>query len=93
MACHQVDGTGVPNMQPPLVASDRLTDDEHLLKLMLLGSDWMDDREYTNIMTTFSYLSDEDIVTVLNYTKARFGRAAPSITEETVAEMRSKLIP
>ena len=93
MACHQVDGTGVPNMQPPLVGSARLTDDEHLLKLMLLGSDWLDDRVYTNIMTTFSYLSDEDIVTVLNYTKARFGRAAPSITEETVAEMRSKLIP
>ena len=93
MACHQVDGTGVPNMQPPLVASARLTDDDHLLKLMLLGSDWMDDREYTNIMTTFSYLSDEDIVTVLNYAKARFGRAAPTITKEKVAEMRSKLTP
>lgn len=93
MACHQVDGSGVPNMQPPLIASSKLADDEHLLKLMLLGSDWMDDREYTNIMTTFSYLADADIVTVLNYTKARFGQEASTITEEKVAEMRTKLTP
>lgn len=91
MACHQVDGSGVPNMQPPLIGSSKLTDDNHLLRLMLLGSDWMDDREYTNVMTTFSHLPNEDISTILNYVKARFGQASATIDADKVAEMRNKL--
>jgi glucose/arabinose dehydrogenase/mono/diheme cytochrome c family protein len=91
MACHQVDGSGVPNMQPSLIESPKLHDDTHLLKLMLLGSDWIDDRDYTNIMTTFSYLSDQDIATIINYIKARFSNSSPTITPEKVAQMRATL--
>ena len=92
LACHQVDGSGVPNMQPSLIDSEKLkNDDDHLMKLMLLGSDWIDDRDYVNIMTTFSYLSDEDIATILNYSKARFGKASSTITSQKVAKMRDFL--
>ena len=39
MACHQVDGSGVSNMQPSLLDSERLrTDDEHSIRLILQGS-------------------------------------------------------
>jgi mono/diheme cytochrome c family protein len=93
MACHQIDGSGVPNMQAPLIGSPKLADDTHLLKLMLLGSDWIEDRDYTNVMTSFSYLSDSDIATILNYSKARFAQASPTITPDQVAEMRAALKP
>ncbi|MDA0349088.1 MAG: PQQ-dependent sugar dehydrogenase [Verrucomicrobia bacterium] len=93
MACHQVDGSGVPNIQPSLIGSAKLSDDTHILKLMLLGSDWIEEREYNNVMTTFSYLSDSDIATILNYSKARFAKTSPTITAKAVANMRASLNP
>jgi glucose/arabinose dehydrogenase len=91
MACHQIDGSGVPSIQPSLIGSAKLSDDTHLLKLMLLGSEWIEEREYNNVMTTFSFLSDSDIATILNYNKARFAKSPPTITSETVAQMRANL--
>ncbi len=92
LACHQVDGSGVPNMQPSLLESTKLrNDDDHIIRLMLQGSDWIENREYTNIMTTFAYLSDEAIAMVLNYSKARFGHSTPDISPEQVAVMRARL--
>ena len=92
LACHQVDGSGVPNMQPSLLESTKLrNDDDHIIRLMLQGSDWIENREYTNIMTTFAYLSDEAIAMVLNYSKARFGHSTPDISPEQVAAMRARL--
>ena len=89
LGCHQIDGSGVPGLQPPLERSDKLADnDDYLLKLVLEGSEWVEDRYYQNLMTGFSYLSDEDLSTVLNYVKMRFGDAPPTITPEDVARMR-----
>lgn len=47
-------------------------------------------RYYRNLMTSFSYLSDEDLSTVLNYVKIRFGNAPPTITLAEVARMRAQ---
>lgn len=92
MACHQVDGSGVPNMQPSLIDSAKLkNDDEHVIRLILQGSEWIANREYNNIMTNFSYLSDEAIATVANYSKARFAQSASTITPEKVAQVRAAL--
>ncbi len=62
-------------------------DDDYLLKLVLEGSEWVQDRYYQNLMTGFSHLSDEDLSTVLNYVKMRFGNVPPTITPEDVATM------
>lgn len=92
LACHQLDGSGVPNMQPSLLESAKLKNDpDHIIRLMLQGSDWIENREYTNIMTTFAYLSDEAIAIVINYSKARFAHMQPDITAEQVAAMRATL--
>ena len=91
LGCHQIDGGGVPGLQPPLRRSDKLADnDDYLLKLVLEGSEWVQDRYYQNLMTSFSYLSDEDLSTVLNYVKIRFGNAPPTITPADVAGMRAQ---
>jgi mono/diheme cytochrome c family protein len=43
LACHQVDGSGVPNLQPSLLQSERLkNDDAHILRLILQGSAWIE---------------------------------------------------
>ena len=62
----------------------------YLLKLVLKGSEWVENRYYQNLMTSFSHLSDEDLSTVLNYVKIRFGNAPPTITSGDVARMRAQ---
>tara|TARA_Y100000588_G_scaffold255149_1_gene269689 strand:- start:6919 stop:8589 length:1671 start_codon:yes stop_codon:yes gene_type:complete len=92
LACHQMDGSGVPNVQPSLINSTRLTeDDDFLIKLTLLGSEWMENRKYQNVMTKFSYLSNQDISAVLNYSKVRFTNSDATISAEGVAEARDSL--
>ena len=92
MACHQVDGSGVSNMQPSLLDSERLrTDDVHSIRLILQGSAWIENREYSILMPSLSSLSDQDISAVINYSKTRFASSAPSVTPEKVAELRASL--
>lgn len=90
LACHQVDGSGVPNMQPSLIGSERLAsgDEAFLIKLMLQGSEWIQDRKYPNLMASFAFLSDEEIAGVLNYTRTRFANTRSEIKAGDVAKMR-----
>jgi mono/diheme cytochrome c family protein len=90
LACHQVDGSGVPNMQPSLIGSERLSrsDDAFLIKLMLEGSEWIQDREYSNLMASFAFLTDEEIALTLNFARARFANKSSQIKASDVAKMR-----
>ncbi len=93
MPCHQIDGSGVPNMQPSLIESKLLSgsDDGHIARLMLQGSEWVEDRQFTNLMPTFSFLSDQEIALALNYVKARFGQTTDTLSAVEVGTMRKKL--
>tara|TARA_B100000212_G_scaffold335792_2_gene308255 strand:+ start:5789 stop:7465 length:1677 start_codon:yes stop_codon:yes gene_type:complete len=90
LACHQADGSGVPNMQPSLIGSERLSssDDTFLIKLMLEGSEWIQDREYSNLMASFSFLTDEEIALTLNFARARFANASSNVQASDIAKMR-----
>ena len=92
LACHQIDGSGVPNMQPSLIGSERLArhDKEFLIRLLLRGSEWIEDRQYNNLMASFAFLSDEEIAQAINYSKARFANSEPSINAEDVARLRER---
>jgi glucose/arabinose dehydrogenase/cytochrome c5 len=92
LACHMVDGSGVPNIQPSLLESERLkNDDDHVIRLILQGSEWIENRQYNNVMTHFSSLSDQDISVLINYSKARFVSSASTVTPEKVAKVRATL--
>ena len=92
MACHQVDGSGVPNMQPSLLDSEHLkNNDDTVIRMILLGSGSMENRQYNNIMPSLSSLSDLDISTVINFTKMQFALSASTITPEKVAEVRASI--
>lgn len=92
MACHQVDGRGVPNLQPSLHDSEWFKGrDEALIRLVLKGSEALKERRFPNVMTPFSYLSDTDIALVINYAKARFGGETTGLDAEDVAAVRRNL--
>jgi len=92
LACHQIDGSGVPNMQPSLIGSERLSGDhdDYAIRLMLEGSQWVEDRKFNNFMSSFAFLSDSDIALALNYAKAQFGKSEPDFTAEQIAASREK---
>ncbi len=92
LPCHQIDGSGVPNMQPSLIASERLqgTDTEHSLRLLLQGSNWIEDKEFPNLMASFAFLSDEEIAQVLTYSKARFAQSSDPVSKAVVAAARAR---
>ena len=77
-------------MQPSLIGSERLSnsDDAFLIKLMLDGSEWIQDREYSNLMASFSFLTDEEIALTLNFARAQFANASSKIQASDVAKMR-----
>lgn len=95
VACHQTDGNGVPSIYPPLKGTEWvLGDKESLVKLVLEGlngSVKVNGTEYNGIMSSFSYLSDEEIAHVLTYIRANFGNTAPEITKEDVEKVRGAM--
>ncbi|MCH2615457.1 MAG: cytochrome c, partial [Opitutales bacterium] len=94
LACHQIDGSGVPNMQPSLIDSKRLSshDNDFLIRLALQGSQWIENRQYNNLMASFAFLSDKEIAQALNYTKARFANSEPTITAQDVDRLRNRYV-
>ncbi len=89
LACHQANGKGVPDMQPSLVDSKKLRGDAaETIRLILEGSAFIKNSKYDSIMTPFNYLSDEEIATVINYTRSSFANEPGMITSDNVKEHR-----
>lgn len=94
LTCHQADGSGVPNMTPPLMqTSFVLGDKEKLINIVLNGlkNVDIDDQTYNNPMPALgSVLKDQEIANVLTYVRNSFGNKAAGITMEEVKAARVK---
>ena len=95
IACHQVDGSGLPAICPPLANSPRLTGSpEDLIRILLLGLKGAFARNggtYRGIMPSWKFdLSDAQIAEVINDLYARWNPGAPAVTEETVRRIRDE---
>lgn len=92
ISCHQADGSGVPNMNPPLIqTSFVLGDKEKLIKIVLNGLKNLDidDQSYNNPMPALgTVLKDQQIADVLTYVRNSFGNKASGITAEEVKTVR-----
>lgn len=91
LACHQVDGSGVPNLTPSLVnASFVLGDKSALINIVLKGMKdvEIDGEIYDNPMPPFTHLTDEDIAGVLTYIRTNFTNKATVVKKEEVAQVR-----
>lgn len=94
LTCHQADGSGVPNMTPPLIqTSFVLGDKEKLINIVLKGlkNVDIDDQTYNNAMPALgSALKDQEIADVLSYVRNSFGNKASAVTLAEVKAARSK---
>jgi len=95
LTCHQADGGGVPNMQPPIVGGSWVKGDSKALALFVLtggfNSAERKDSAVDNVMPGFPQLSDEDLAEILSYIRAKFGGGASPVTATEVAEARATL--
>ncbi len=93
LSCHQADGGGAGNMNPPLIqTSFVLGDNPTLIKVLLNGMSQVeiDGESYFNVMPSFSYLTDADIAHVLTYVRNSFGNKASAITVQDVTKARKE---
>jgi len=91
LVCHQVDGSGVPHLNPPLIkTSFVLGDKKKLIGIVLKGlSDVeIDGESYSNPMPSMNFLSDEDIANVLTYVRNSFTNKGSAVTAAEVKAAR-----
>jgi mono/diheme cytochrome c family protein len=97
LACHQQDGSGVPNMNPPLVKTKWVLGDKKALTRIILkglqgGEIEIDGDKFHNPMPPQeSVLSDQEIADVLTYVRNSFGNKASMVTVAEVKAIRAKL--
>lgn len=92
LSCHQADGYGVPNLNPPLAETDWVSGDKvRLIGVLLNGLEGAVDIEgetYNNAMASHSFLSDADIAAVLSFIRNSFGNEASAVSAEEVRAQR-----
>ncbi|WP_205512663.1 c-type cytochrome [Longitalea arenae] len=97
LACHQPDGSGVPNMNPPLIKTKWVLGDKKALTKIVLkglqgGEIEIDGDKYHNPMPPQeSVLNDQEIADVLTYVRNSFGNKASMVTAAEVKALRAKL--
>jgi len=95
LSCHQSDGGGVPNMQPPIVDGTWVKGDPQALALFVLtgGFDSADRKDSAahNPMPPFAQLSDEDLAAILTYIRAKFGGGGSAVNAGQVAAARATI--
>lgn len=93
LTCHQVNGGGVPKMNPPLInAAFVKGDKKKLIQWVLLGSVEkvpIDGKYYSNNMPPQATLADQDIADVLTYIRNNFKNKASAISIADVKNTRA----
>ena len=94
LACHQEDGTGVPNLNPPIRKSDWVNGDRNrLIKVILEGLDEeieVNGESYNRVMAAHNFLTDKQVADVLTYIRSNFGNNSDAIKEDEVKALRKK---
>jgi mono/diheme cytochrome c family protein len=95
LACHQADGSGVPNLNPPLIQTEWVTGSKStLIEMVLKGSRGkveIDGETFHNTMPAQAHLTDLQIADVLTYIRNNFGNKASSVSDAEVKAERTKI--
>jgi mono/diheme cytochrome c family protein len=93
LSCHQADGGGVPNLNPPLIQTSYVLGDKYaLIKIVLNGFQKpvdIDGESYSNNMPPLNSLKDQQIADVLTYIRNNFDNRAESVNPADVQKVRS----
>jgi mono/diheme cytochrome c family protein len=82
MSCHQADGIGVPNVNPPLNCKKVTGDKNKLIDIVIKGSathEEINGIAYNNVMPPNAGLDDQEIADVLTYIRNSFGNKASAV--------------
>ncbi len=94
-ACHQQNGSGVPNVFPPLAKSDWLmADKDRSIKAVLSGLQGeiqVNGVKYTGVMPPLNHLTDHEIADVLTYVRNSFGNSGDEVQDADVARIRASI--
>jgi mono/diheme cytochrome c family protein len=92
LSCHQADGSGVPNMYPPIRESDWVNGDKTKLINVLLkglqGEIEVNGDYYNQSMPKHDSLTDVQIAQVLTYIRKNFGNNSGAINPADVKKLR-----
>lgn len=92
LTCHQANGSGVPNLNPPLRQTDWVLGDKtRLINVLLNGLQGQEiqGEMYDNAMPAHNFLNDAQIADVLTYIRSNFGNKASVVTAEEVKVVRA----
>ncbi len=95
-ACHQIDGTGVPHMFPPLAdnANAQSADATTVIRVILQGARTVptDFRPTPSSMPAFDWkLTDMQTAAVATYVRNAWGNSASSVSPDQVRSLREAL--
>lgn len=92
LPCHQADGGGVSNLNPPLIKTTYVLGDKtKLIAILLKGLNQeieIGGEIYSNPMPAHDFLTDLQIADVLTYVRNNFGNKASAITPAQVKAVR-----
>ncbi len=91
LTCHQANGSGVPNLNPPLRQTDWVLGDKtRLINVLLNGlqGQEIEGEVYDNAMPAHAFLNDQQIADVLTYIRSNFGNKASAVTADEVKTVR-----
>jgi mono/diheme cytochrome c family protein len=95
LACHQVDGGGVPHLNAPLDGATlvKSNDKARMVRIVLKGMNdrvEIDGEYYSNNMAPLADLSDQQIADVLTYVRNSWSNKASAVTATEVKAIRAK---
>jgi mono/diheme cytochrome c family protein len=91
-SCHQTDGTGNSNINPPLIGKRITGDKKYLVEIIIRGTishDSTSGKIYQGQMPANPEITDKEIADVLTYVRNSFGNRAAAIKEKEVNTIRS----
>jgi len=96
LTCHQVDGGGVQEMNPPLMKTKWVLGDKaHLVQIVIQGLKGgeveIDGDKFHSVMPPHPDLTDQQIADLLTYVRNSFGNKASAVRVSEVKAARAKL--
>ena len=92
LTCHQVNGSGVPGLNPPLRGTDWVNGDKvRLIGVLLNGlqNAEVEGETYDNVMPAHDFLTNAQIADVLTYVRSNFGNKADAVLTDEVTVQRA----
>jgi mono/diheme cytochrome c family protein len=92
--CHSSDGSGVPEVFPPLLDSEWTSNSQILANIILRGVSgtiYVNEVRYASSMPSFAKeLTDEEVIAIVKYVQEELNKHKSSITTADVTTIREK---